>query len=122
MKIRAERDFNIFDLFLQDHEMSDDVNPFRPRELAQRLNERAFKLYPDYYVHFVSPDEHDLSWWIVRFNKTHCGCRRNYHRHECKYKTYPVVRSYCSEREFRSLLPIELDEVLFELNNQFIML
>jgi hypothetical protein len=113
MKVRAiEREFNIFEIFCHDDEMSS-TRPFDGWEMARVLNEKAEELYPDRYVWFVCPDESGLGQWNVRFNKD----RHDYGDGlgDVRFKTYPMPRVY-DERAFRRLLPAELDEVLLELN------
>lgn len=113
MKVKAkEREFSIYDLFCHDHEATS-VSPFSDWDVAQALNIKAQDLYPERYVFFVCPSDSSLSQWNVRFSADRYDYDDN---NDVKYETYPMPRVY-DERAFRKLIPVELDEVLMELNN-----
>jgi hypothetical protein len=118
MKVKAkQREFRLYHLFLHDHE-STSVYPFDQWSMAKRLNELAEDMFPEMLVVFVSPDDSGMSQWNVRFSKDRYDTTFN---GETKYQMYPMPRVY-SEREFRRLLPKELDKALKELDKVVIVL
>lgn len=113
MKVRAaERQFNIFELFIHDHEATE-VRPFCQWTLQQRLNELAEAQFPDSYVFFTCPDDNGLSQWNVHFNKD----RYDYDSQPgVKFRTYPQPRVH-SVKDFLKLIPRELETILRALEN-----
>ena len=111
MKVSAsKREFNIFELFLHDSETVD-AKPFSPWELMKKLNETAEKMYPERYVNFECSDI--SSTWKVWFQKDRVRID--------DADPYPQNRVY-DERVFRNSIPVELDEILLELNKADIVL
>lgn len=114
----GKREFSIFSLFLHDNEAAD-ARPFSQWELAKALNAKAIDLYPHRLVEFVCPDDSGNSAWYVRFNANRYTVNG---RGEQVFDVFPGVTRCYDERTFRRIIPVELDEVLLELDKADIVL
>jgi hypothetical protein len=119
MKVQAkQKEFNIYNLFLHDNGEAE-VTPFDQWSLAKKLNELAQGITSwSMFIDFVSPRDSDSSQWQIRFNKSAYDTGED-GRMRCK--VYPTTRVY-DERSFRRNIPVELDEVLMELDKVDIVL